>query len=83
MCSLFSEPAASGYLVSQKMERCLWVLLRMVGYLCLGKTEAWNSRGGKGQPHHGKEDVQGSPSRGRDNDGVQGDPRGTARSKAA
>lgn len=62
-CSLSSEPAASGYSVSQKMERSLRVLLKMVGNHCLGKTEGWNSRGGKGQAHHGMKDVQSSPSR--------------------
>lgn len=63
-CSLSPELAASGYSVSQKMERSLSVLLRMVGNPCLGKTEGWNSRRGKGQPCHGVESVQSSSSRG-------------------
>lgn len=63
-CSLSPEPAASGYSVSQKIERSLHVLLRMVGNPCLGKTEGWNSRGVKGQPCHDMEDVQSSPTRG-------------------
>ena len=61
---LSPEPAASAYSVSQIMERSLCVLLRMAGNPCLGKTEGLNSRNGKGQPCHGVEDVQSSPSTG-------------------
>lgn len=74
--------AASGYSVSQKMERPLCMLLRMVGNPCLGKTESWNSRGGKGQACHGVRDVQSSPSSNW-KDGMQEDPRGTMRAKGA
>lgn len=63
-CWLSSEPATSGHSVSQKMERSLCALVRMVGSLCLGKTEGWESGGGKGQPCCDAAGVQSSPSRG-------------------
>lgn len=39
-------------------------LVRMVGSLCLGKTEGWESGGGKGQPCCGAAGMQSSPTRG-------------------
>lgn len=80
-CSLSPEPAASGYSVSQKMERYPCVLLRMVGNPCLGKTEGWNSRGGKGQARHGMENVQSSPSRGWEERWCAGRAQGYGKSK--
>lgn len=80
-CSLSPEPAASGYSVSQKIERSLCVLLRMVGNPCLGKTEGWSTKGEKGQACHGVEDVQSSPSRGWEEKWGAGRAQGYSKSK--